>query len=183
MKGRSSYWLWLGLAVLLGLFSQRDRLGHADTPVADRGTASATAPLSNDHDEVSPGTGQTHRGDEGDDGSAAFARAFEQHRSNIQLAGEGEVIKVLPDDNKGSRHQRLLVRLAPTPEQRRGQVILIAHNIDLAPRVDNVSAGDRIGFLGEYEWTDKGGVLHWTHRDPGGRHPAGWLRHDGQTYR
>lgn len=165
MKSRSPYWLWLGLALLLGLFSQRDRLGHADAPVAGQEPSARTA------------ASATRAELPEDDGSAAFARAFEQRRSDLQLAGQGEVIKVLSDDNQGSRHQRLLVRLA------HGQVILIAHNIDLAPRVEQVSIGDRIAFLGEYEWTEKGGVLHWTHHDPDGRHPGGWLRHDGQTYR
>lgn len=162
MKARSSYWLWLGLALLVGLFSQRDRLADAASATIDTAPATVSVPAS-----ALPA---------GDDGSAAFADAFAQRRSNLQLAGEGEVIKVLRDDNDGSRHQRLLVRLA------HGQVILIAHNIDLAPRVAGVSAGDRIAFHGEYEWTEKGGVLHWTHHDPAGRHPGGWLRHDGQTY-
>jgi hypothetical protein len=31
-------------------------------------------------------------------------------------------------------------------------------------------------------WNEKGGVVHWTHRDPGGRHMAGWLAHNGKTY-
>lgn len=107
---------------------------------------------------------------------AALARAIESRASGVQLQGQGKVIKVLPDDNHGSRHQRFLLEL-PT-----GQALLIAHNIDLAPRIPSLKRGDTVAFHGEYEWNSKGGVIHWTHHDPGGRHAAGWLKHDGRTY-
>lgn len=102
--------------------------------------------------------------------------AFKNHVSKIQVLGRGLVTKVLPDDNDGSRHQRFIVRLDS------GQTILIAHNIDIAPRISPLSAGDTLEFSGEYEWNSKGGVVHWTHRDPAGRHPAGWLKHNGKTF-
>ena len=94
----------------------------------------------------------------------------------MQFESEGTVTRVLPDDTKGSRHQRFLVRLST------GRTVLIAHNIDLAPRVQGVSEGDTVSFSGEFEDNDKGGVVHWTHHDPSGRHVAGWIRHRGQVY-
>jgi Protein of unknown function (DUF3465) len=106
----------------------------------------------------------------------ALAAAFENQQSNIQVQGGGQVSRVLPDDNDGSRHQRFLVRLAS------GQTLLIAHNIDLANRVDALRAGDAVEFYGEYEWNAKGGVVHWTHRDPEHRHVDGWIKHNGRTY-
>ncbi|HMU65696.1 MAG TPA: DUF3465 domain-containing protein [Cellvibrionaceae bacterium] len=109
-------------------------------------------------------------------GNGAIDQAFEQGRSDLQVTGRGTVFKVLADDNDGSRHQKFLVRLPS------GLTVLIAHNIDLAPRINNLKVSDSIEFYGEYEWNEKGGVVHWTHRDPKGRHPAGWLKHKGQKY-
>lgn len=102
--------------------------------------------------------------------------AFRTHRSDFQIQGQATVIKLLADDDKGSRHQRFLVRLNS------GQTLLIAHNLDLAPRIDGLKEGDSIEFSGEYEWNNKGGVIHWTHRDPNGRHVDGWLKHGGRIY-
>lgn len=108
--------------------------------------------------------------------AAALEHAFVNRLSNRQLGGEGAVIKLLPDDNKGSRHQRFILRLAS------GRTLLVSHNIDLAPRIDALAPGDTVAFFGEYEWNAKGGVIHWTHHDPGGRHAGGWLRHRGRVY-
>lgn len=111
-----------------------------------------------------------------DASSDPIGRAYAKQLSNVQVESSGVVAKVLKDDNDGSRHQRIIVRLAS------GQTILIAHNIDLAPRIEGVREGASISFFGEYEWNNKGGVVHWTHRDPAGRHRAGWIRYGGRTY-
>ena len=101
---------------------------------------------------------------------------FDERNSGDQVEGNGIVIRILTDDNDGSRHQRFILRLQS------GQTLLIAHNIDLAPRLSSLKEGDAIEFNGEYEWNSKGGVVHWTHHDPDGHHVAGWLKHNGQTY-
>ncbi len=103
-------------------------------------------------------------------------QAYQSQQSDVQVRGSGVVIRVLRDDNVGSSHQKFILKL----ESR--QTLLVAHNIDLAPRVANLNVGDRIEFNGEYEWNSKGGVLHWTHHDPQGRHEGGWLKHNGRTY-
>lgn len=102
--------------------------------------------------------------------------AYENRRSNVQVEGSGVVVKILPDDLQGSRHQKFILRLSS------GQTILVSHNIDLAPRMDALREGDTVEFFGEYEWNPKGGVVHWTHHDPDGRHQAGWLKHKGAIY-
>lgn len=103
-------------------------------------------------------------------------QAFEQKQGDLQMLGAGSVVRVLADDTQGSRHQRFILR---TPD---GITVLVAHNIDLAPRIPALEAGDRVTFFGEYEWNEQGGVIHWTHHDPKGRHVGGWLEHDGQRY-
>lgn len=105
-----------------------------------------------------------------------IGRAFASGTSDVQVEGEGTVIRVLPDDVDGSRHQRFIIQLAS------GQTLLITHNIDLAPRIAGLKVGDSIGFNGEYVWNEKGGVIHWTHHDPQGRHVAGWVMHNGKRY-
>ncbi len=119
---------------------------------------------------------ETGSADTGDTGATAVAEAFREHRSGVMVEASGTVERLLADDREGSRHQRMIVRLAD------GQTVLVSHNIDLAPRVP-ASPGDRLDFRGQYEWNDRGGVVHWTHADPQGRRPGGWLRHGGRTYR
>ena len=103
-------------------------------------------------------------------------QAFENHQSDLQIKGQGKVVHILPDDNKGSRHQRFLLKL------NNQQTLLVAHNIDLAPRISSLNVGDTVQFYGEYEWNKKGGVIHWTHKDPRNRHAHGWLKHNGRVY-
>lgn len=107
----------------------------------------------------------------------AIGRAFANRTSDVQVEGQGKVIRLLSDDVSGSRHQRFIVRLAS------GQTLLISHNIDIAPRVAGLKVGDTVRFYGEYIWNAKGGLIHWTHHDPQGRHVAGWIIHNGKTYK
>jgi hypothetical protein len=109
-------------------------------------------------------------------GAASMEQVIADQLSDVQVSGTGTVVKLLADDNQGSRHQRFLLRL------KNGHVILVAHNIDLAPRLNSLREGTRVSFYGEFEWNEKGGVVHWTHRDPNGNHPHGWLEYHGEKY-
>lgn len=109
-------------------------------------------------------------------GADTIKAAYEQRKSNVQVQGSGRVKAILREDNEGSRHQKFILVL------KNGLSILVAHNIDLAPKIPDLKKGDVVEFYGEYEYNPKGGVLHWTHRDPQNRHESGWLKHDGQIY-
>ncbi len=91
----------------------------------------------------------------------------------VEIAGN--VVRLLPDDREGVEHQRFILRL------KSGRTVLVAHNIDLAQRVP-VQVGDAVRLRGRYEWNDKGGVIHWTHHDPGNRQSGGWIERKGIRY-
>lgn len=107
---------------------------------------------------------------------AILAKAFSNHQSNLQVFGQGIVVKILPDDKKGGHHQKFIIQLSS------GQTLLVAHNIDIASRINSLQEGDSIRFYGEYEWNEKGGIVHWTHKDLKGFHLDGWLEHQEQKY-
>jgi hypothetical protein len=102
--------------------------------------------------------------------------AFEHHRSGQSLTLGATVIRLLSDDRDGSRHQRFIIRADS------GISLLIAHNVDLAPRLQGLAVGDRLKLSGEYEWNAQGGLLHWTHRDPAGHHRPGYIEWKGRRY-
>lgn len=110
---------------------------------------------------------------------ARVMRLMREERSGQMVAFDARVLRLLADDNEGSRHQRFILAM----EDRTGEhdTILVAHNIDLAERVP-LAVGDIVSLYGQYEFNDKGGVLHWTHHDPAGRHEDGWIEHEGVRY-
>ena len=106
----------------------------------------------------------------------SIARAIADHAHEVTVDAAGVVSRVLPDDREGERHQRFIVRLPS------GSTVLIAHNIDIAPRIEGLRTGAPIVFEGEYVWNAQGGVVHWTHHDPSGRHKSGFVKYDGRLY-
>ena len=109
-------------------------------------------------------------------GLSLIQQAFDRRQSNVLVQSIGHVKAVLAADNEGSRHQKFILGLE------NGLTVLVAHNIDLAPRIKNIQKGDTVEFYGEYEYTEKGGVIHWTHHDPQNRHVGGWLKYEGEIY-
>lgn len=110
------------------------------------------------------------------DGGYAAPQQRPAYRNGGQLTTSGVVVRTLSDDRDGSRHQRFIIRVDG------GDTLLIAHNIDLAPRLDGLRPGERVRVSGEFAWNPRGGTLHWTHRDPQGRHVSGYIEWRGRRY-
>lgn len=106
----------------------------------------------------------------------AVRKAFEERAESRQMLVEGVVTRTLADDRDGSPHQRFIIDVGG------GQTLLVAHNLDLAPRLDGLTAGERVKVYGEYEWNPQGGVMHWTHDDPRGNHVTGYVEWRGRRY-
>jgi hypothetical protein len=136
--------------LLLVLYLVRSRQGSPpDVPASTQPPAPTTRAIPS---EVSP----------------VVTDLFRSRRSNVEVETGGRVVRLLPDDRTGSPHQRFLLRVNG------GTTVLVAHNLALAARV-SLAAGDSVELRGEYEWNPKGGVIHWTHPDPDGRHERGWI--------
>ena len=158
-------WLCLLGVALLGL----TLFGVASCACSAGGAATVTG-----GDQAgSAAAGDTASGAAGD---AVLAQAFADQAEDLPVEGRGTVSRLLADDKQGERHQRFVVQLDS------GQTLLIVHNIEVAPRVASLELGDTVEFKGEYIWNEEGGLIHWTHRDPGGGHEPGWIRHNGRLY-
>jgi hypothetical protein len=103
------------------------------------------------------------------------ARSFKNGDSDVMVTIVARVVKVLPPDTDGKPHQKFIIRL----DNR--MTLLVAHNLTLAPEVP-LAEGDSVTIRGEYEWSDKGGVVHWTHHDPKKWREGGWIEHEGERY-
>ncbi|MBT3812364.1 MAG: DUF3465 domain-containing protein, partial [Gammaproteobacteria bacterium] len=62
----------------------------------------------------------------------ALKRAYKQEQSDLQVQSSSIVVKSVRDDLKGSRHQKFILWVAP------GLTVLGAHNIDLAPTIEDL---------------------------------------------
>ena len=109
--------------------------------------------------------------------NTVVCNAYAQRASHIEVNAEGAVTRVLgTHPGIESPHTGFIVRLKPC-----GITVRVEANTDFTGVVP-VRVGDDVSMRGEYEYYAQGGVIHWTHRDPRGRHPGGWVTVGGKTY-
>jgi hypothetical protein len=96
-------------------------------------------------------------------------RNFVKRDSGSWIEVSGVVLRLMPDDGDGERHQRFIIGIPGR------QTLLVAHNLDLAERLP-IGIGDRVLVRGIYEWNEYGGLVHWTHPDPLGLEAGGYVR-------
>lgn len=109
----------------------------------------------------------------------ALLALIDSETSGEMVRVTATVHRLLSDDNDGSRHQRFLISIDPGSS--RPRTVKVSHNIDLAPRVP-VAQGDLVTVLGQFEFNELGGAIHWTHHDPDNRRRGGWIEHNSKRY-
>jgi len=97
-----------------------------------------------------------------------------QQLRRVEVTTFVQVLRLLPTDENGWRHQKFLIRL------NNGTTVLVANDLTMGQMVP-VNPGDIVEIKGEYIWTRRGGVLHWTHHTDDA-HPGGWIRLGGKVY-
>jgi hypothetical protein len=109
---------------------------------------------------------------------AALCDAFANGRSHVEVVADGTVTRVLDvQPGRVSAHEGFLMR----PSSGCNLVVRVEANTDFTGTFA-LHPGQRVVVKGEYEYYARGGVIHWTHRDPRGRHAGGYVQAGDRTY-
>lgn len=91
-----------------------------------------------------------------------------------EVALDATIVRVLGmRESRSGLHEGFLIRSS-------GSTILVEDNADITGPIP-LQRGERIRLQGQFECDDS--VIHWTHRDPSGRHIAGYVEANGKYYR
>lgn len=89
-----------------------------------------------------------------------------------QVFVEGIIKEVLPEDQNGTPHQKFILSVS-------GIKVQLVHSLDYGRLPLRV--GSQVQVCGEF-LNSQGGLIHWTHFDPGGHHPDGFVAINGDVY-
>jgi hypothetical protein len=108
----------------------------------------------------------------------ALCDAYSAQRSHVEVVADGTITRVLGvAPGRVSPHEGFLLRLSSGCSL----VVRVEANTDFTGPIA-LTEGQRVAVKGEYEFYAGGGVVHWTHRDPRGRHEGGYIEAGGQVY-
>ncbi|MDP9017369.1 MAG: DUF3465 domain-containing protein [Candidatus Eremiobacteraeota bacterium] len=109
-----------------------------------------------------------------DDLSGAQA-ACTRGAQHAEVTIGGTVARVLGvRHGRNGSHEGFTLRMQAT-----APTLHIEDNIDITGYIP-MHPGDTVELMGQYECND--GVIHWTHHDPRGRHPSGYIKINGRAY-
>jgi hypothetical protein len=110
-------------------------------------------------------------------GQAQLAAAVDAGRGlNFVEVKNVTVVKILPDDTQGRKHQKWIFALD------NGRQVMAVYNSDFSDERIPVQVGQKMSLGGQFIWDRGGGLLHWLHADPKNRRPDGYVEIGGVVY-
>jgi hypothetical protein len=105
-------------------------------------------------------------------------KAFSAGSSRLEVVTQGSVTRTFGiQPGRVSPHEGFLMRL----NSGCNLIVRVEANTDFTGPIP-LRVGNSVSVKGEYEYYPAGGVIHWTHRDPRGRHPGGYILLDNRIY-
>jgi len=119
------------------------------------------------------GAGQAEQPD-----NAHICALYASGSSNAEVLGTGTVLAVLGTRSGPSgEHEGFLLKLT----EKCDLLLRVETNVDITGPVP-LHAGETVTVKGQFEDDSSGGVIHWTHHDPSGRHVSGYVFAGGKYY-
>jgi Protein of unknown function (DUF3465) len=116
----------------------------------------------------------------GADSNAGVYEAWRAQRSQVEVTASGSVARLLGlRRGPSGLHEGFLMHLRG--DAGHGLTVRVEDNVDITGEIP-LAEGDAVEVRGEYVYDSRGGVIHYTHHDPRGRHPAGYVRVGEKTF-
>jgi hypothetical protein len=114
------------------------------------------------------------------DPNGAVYTAWRAHESRVEVTAEGSVARVFGvREGPSGMHEGFLLHLRGSAGH--GLSVKVEDNTDITGPIP-LQPGDELELRGEYIYNDLGGLIHYTHHDPSGRHAGGYIQVGGKTY-
>lgn len=108
----------------------------------------------------------------------AVCAAYSAGRSGVEVVASGKVTHMYGvRPGRTSPHEGFLVSL----DSGCTLVVRVEVNTDFTGAIP-LQSNEQVVVKGEYEYYPRGGVIHWTHHDPRGRHENGYIVAAGRMY-
>lgn len=111
----------------------------------------------------------------------SFCNANPSSHAEVYIA-DAQVVRVLGErEGRSGLHEGFIINACPRLETctREWTYLKVEDNVDITGPIP-LKRGDDVSLLGQLECSDN--VIHWTHHDPRGRHPSGYIKVNGRVY-
>ncbi|HEX8806223.1 MAG TPA: DUF3465 domain-containing protein [Candidatus Aquilonibacter sp.] len=110
--------------------------------------------------------------------NAQVCSLYASGSSGVEVIAQGTVFGVLGTrEGPSGQHEGFLLKL----NQECDLMLRVETNVDITGPVP-LQNGETATVKGQFEDDAEGGVIHWTHHDPSGRHVAGYVEVNGKLY-